>query len=990
MTPTEFLQSVWPTDGLYCIATPVNKGYAHSVFHTIDEAVAHVEKIKDARDVFFCVHSLKEEKVWNPNKGEQGGWSHRLQTNMQEARCFFFDLDVGEGDNKYATQADAIIGLKEFIADTHLPYPLVASSGGGLHVYWLLDTSILSDEWRTYAARLKALAQHHGLKADPARTTDTSSVLRVAGTFNHKRGEKRLVKVLRPGRPTELGTFLKRLNDAVIRAGVNPEMYLSKKPVSADVDDYFGASNIDRQTEFDPISFKDAVLPICKQARYLAKQRGNVSEPEWQAALNLVRFCINSEKLIHKISDQYPGYTPEATEAKVQRLIDYRSPTTGKPMGPTTCAKLASVCGSERCVGCEFNGKGSSPLWHARKTESAPAPVIQVQAGPVAVEMELPPAPKPYTRMKGGGISMKATNKDGEEFHRVIYDRDIYPVRRVRNHVLGIEQIVWRVTQPNDGVIEFVLDADALYDRKKFVTVLANAGVYAQPDDMKELQNYMVAYIAELQRHSAADAQATHLGWADEHTAFILADTIVYANGDVKPVILSPTAAEHADAIHKKGTLARQLELLDFYNNPAYVQNQFAVLAGLAAPLMGMTGHRGVIVNCTGEAGASKSSSIYTAASMWGDPEKFTINGTKDGSTARHRNSKAATLSNLPVCVDEITTIGLDEARDMAMGVSQSGVRGRLNPDGTPQKKPEGEKATIVLTTSNNSLHGLLSTNNSAGTAASMRVFEIQFPKTIVHKKWEADDFLHDLRLNFGHIGEIFIQYVVKNYAAVKEMVRAEMRRVDEEANIQSGERFWSGVVAVIIVAGRIASQLGLIRYDMVALRIWALTVQIPALRGVVTDEYSSPIGVLTDYLETISGNTLVVQRIKSNGIVNVLRKPTNQLLAHFDFEDKTLWVLRKGFKDYCVKIGANFLKIINELHVPQLDANGNRMRVVTNVNVKKVLGAGTEFGKAQAWCFIMDLKHPDCLNVPDLAVVENPSAEVTPPKGKLKAVDGD
>jgi hypothetical protein len=760
-------------------------------------------------------------------------------------------------------------------------------------------------------------------------------------------------------------------------------MTLPPKPAIDAGDDYFGGGNLDKGRKPPPKIL--TVLKECNLMRRLNGERETHPQNKWYNSLGVTAYCENGVEVSHQWSKPYKlngGYDPAYVESKIQQQL--------KVGHPTSCKKLEAECGAEYCAGCRIRGRVPNPIVAAQNVESAPAPVIQVQAGPVAVEMELPPAPKPYTRIKGGGISMKATNKEGEEFHRVIYDRDIYPVRRVRNHVLGIEQIVWRVTQPNDGVIEFVLDADALYDRKKFVTVLANAGVYAQPDDMKELQNYMVAYIAELQRHSAADAQATHLGWADEHTAFILADTIVYANGDVKPVILSPTAAEHADAIHKKGTLARQLELLDFYNNPAYVQNQFAVLAGLAAPLMGMTGHRGVIVNCTGEAGASKSSSIYTAASMWGDPEKFTINGTKDGSTARHRNSKAATLSNLPVCVDEITTIGLDEARDMAMGVSQSGVRGRLNPDGTPQKKPEGEKATIVLTTSNNSLHGLLSTNNSAGTAASMRVFEIQFPKTIVHKKWEADDFLHDLRLNFGHIGEIFIQYVVKNYAAVKEMVRAEMRRVDEEANIQSGERFWSGVVAVIIVAGRIASQLGLIRYDMVALRIWALTVQIPALRGVVTDEYSSPIGVLTDYLETISGNTLVVQRIKSNGIVNVLRKPTNQLLAHFDFEDKTLWILRKGFKDYCVKIGANFLKIINELHVPQLDANGNRVRVVTNVNVKKVLGAGTEFGKAQAWCFIMDLKHPDCLNVPDLAVVENPSAEVTPPKGKLKAVDGE
>lgn len=986
MTPIEFLKSVWPIDGLYCIAIPMAKGYAHHVFKTIEEAAAYVENMKDAKDIFFCVHSLQKEKVWNPNKGNEGGWSVRLQTNMRESRTFFFDLDVGEGDKKYASQAEAVQALKKFIVDTKLPYPMVTSSGGGLHVYWTLDTSILSNEWMTYAERLKQVAQAFGLKADPARTTDTASVLRVVGTFNHKKNEKRPVRALKPGQVTELDTFLKLLNDAVIRAGVTPKALAKTAP--DDADKYFGASNMDRQEEFDPVSFK-AVLKICPQARYLAKQAGDVSEPEWQASLNMVRFCVNGEKLIHKISMNYAGYDHDATEAKVQRLIDYRSPKTGKPMGPTTCKKLSAVCGPERCVGCAYNGSESSPLWHARKVDSAPAPVIQIAAGPTVVEVEIPPPPRPYVRMKSGGVSMKDTNSDGEEFYQTLYEHDLYPVSRIRNEIAGMEQLVWRVTLPKDGVVEFVLEADALYDRKKFVTVLANAGVYPHPDNVKGLQNYMVAYVAELQRRAAADAQCNHLGWADDKTAFILPDKIIYRSGEIKPVTLSGAAATYAEPIHKKGTLERQLEILSFYNDPVYIRSQFAILASLAAPLFGMTGQHGVIVNCTGETGASKSSTILAAASIWGHPEKYTINGTKDGATARHRNAKIMTLANLPICVDEITTIGLDEAHNMAMGISQSEPRGRLNRDGTPQKQPNVDKSTIVLTSSNNSLHGLLSTNNSSGTAASMRVFEIQFPKTFVHQKWEADNFLHEMMGNYGHIGEVYMQHVVPHYEAIQQMVRAEMKQLDIDGNITSGERFWSSTGAPVVIAARLSNQLGLLQFDEAAVRHWLLHVQLPAMRGVVSNEYSSPIGVLTDYLEMISGNTLVVSRLPGTGIVNILKKPNNQLLAHFDYEDKTLWVLRKGFKDHCAKIGANFLKIIDDLHIPDLDAQGRRIRVISNRNIKKVLGSGTEFGKAQAWCFVVDLKHPDCLGTLDLAVVENPSVEVTPPKGKLKIVDG-
>ena len=64
----------------------------------------------------------------------------------------------------------------QFVQQTGLPKPLVTSSGGGFHVYWLLTDEIPSDEWRDHATRLRQLAMHYGLKADPSRTTDTSSV----------------------------------------------------------------------------------------------------------------------------------------------------------------------------------------------------------------------------------------------------------------------------------------------------------------------------------------------------------------------------------------------------------------------------------------------------------------------------------------------------------------------------------------------------------------------------------------------------------------------------------------------------------------------------------------------------------------------------------------------------------------------------------------------------------------------------------------------
>ncbi len=231
MTPHEFLRAVWPAEGLYCLAFPFTpKGsdkstYAHEVYTTINEAADAAQRRANDRDVFFCVHSMKEERVWNPNKlnkktNEMGAYEIRKQSNMAAAKCFFIDMDVGEGDGKYAKRPDAYTALKQFCQTLDLPKPLVTSSGGGLHVYWLLSEPIPSDAWRVHATKLRRLLEHFNVKFDPSRTTDVASVLRVAGTINHKRGERNPVQVVNPGVISTPEDFIHLLDEAIAAADI--------------------------------------------------------------------------------------------------------------------------------------------------------------------------------------------------------------------------------------------------------------------------------------------------------------------------------------------------------------------------------------------------------------------------------------------------------------------------------------------------------------------------------------------------------------------------------------------------------------------------------------------------------------------------------------------------------------------------------------------------------------------------------------------------
>ena len=991
MSPLEFLKAVWPTHGLYCLATifktPEGHAlYSHKVFDTIDAAAAFAARHKD-EDIYFCVHSLKEAKVWNPKKknrktGEMGAYEVRKQSNMQEASSFFFDLDVGAEDHKYPTQVDAFQALKQFVKDTGLPLPMVTSSGGGLHVYWVVDTSLTSTEWVTTAARLKALAAHYGLKVDPARTTDTASVLRVAGTFNMKdKANPREVKVVKPGKPADLDEFLKRVTDAVNRAGVTPEAAKPKKTYT-EVDDYFGPSNM-QEMEFDgpPVKFME-VLKACPLMVNLTKRAAELSNPEWYYGLGVVSFCDDGRRVGHKWSSKYPGYNRDETDAKIDQQLQFQ---------PTTCAKLQDECGAEKCDGCALRGKVKNPLMAARGTTVKELSPVTVGPEEAQIELAICPPPFPYRILKTGEVVIVSKNGQGDETTNVLYDRPLYPLTRIRNDSQETEHLVWRVEHVHDKTKDFILDADALADSRKFAgNLILKGSIYVDPDNLGLLRQYMIAYIRELQKRMAADVQQNYLGWNADQTEFTMHDKIICEGGVIKPAQLSTNAQRAAAGFGKKGTLEKQIELLQFYNRPEYIPHQVMILQGLAAVAFYATGQHGCVVNATGDPGASKSTALYTAASMFANPEEYTLNGTTNGMTHRARTAVIGVLSSLPVCVDEITKMDPTEAADMAISVTQprSGKKG-LKQDGTLRadtgvSADGGFKSSLLLTTANSSLQGLLAQDGMGNTAGAVRVIEIYFANPGVHQKWEAEKFLRELKQNYGHIGEAFVKLWLTDKQKHQEMVEATMREVDEEGRITSGERFWGCNFSALLASGRIAFAEGLIPFDMDAIKKWLLEFQLVKMRGVVTQEFGSSTSLLGDYLAQITGDMVVTD--KMNNSVDTVRKPRGPLLAHYHMDKKVMWVLRSAFRDYCAKRKVNYLAALDDLNRPRATQIDQSTLIVPHTNIRRVLGTGTDYANGQAWVFEVDMAHPEISGSMPVVVTEKPA--LSPERAKLKAVE--
>jgi P4 family phage/plasmid primase-like protien len=122
---------------------------------------------------------------------EYGNSTNRRADNVVSASAFWFDLDCGTGKaatgKGYDNTDEAYAALHQFCDLTGIPAPThVVNSGGGLHAYLAVDLPIAREVWQVHANKLKALAKACTFLADPTRTADIASVLRIPGTLNHK------------------------------------------------------------------------------------------------------------------------------------------------------------------------------------------------------------------------------------------------------------------------------------------------------------------------------------------------------------------------------------------------------------------------------------------------------------------------------------------------------------------------------------------------------------------------------------------------------------------------------------------------------------------------------------------------------------------------------------------------------------------------------------------------------------------------------------
>lgn len=923
MDTKTFLETVLGDEGSYCVfAARGSDDRKMQKFYPTVDALLHAACNFDDEgfDAYFALATFSEA-------------GSRTADNVSQLRAFFLDLDCGPTKD-YETQKLAFDALRGFCKQLNLPRPTVVDSGRGLHVYWPLVMPVPRDTWLQGAEKLKALCRKHGLNADPVVTADSARILRVPGTRNHKDDPPKEVRIVgAPAEPVSFEAFCELLSADI---GADDMFTAPKKYVPGEPDMIMQAIMGSSTNRFKTIMLKTAAGKGCAQLAEVMLNQANVSEPLWRAGLSIAKFCVDAEKAVHKMSEKHPDYSPEETEKKVARI-----------QGPYLCSRFDEYQPGV-CPNCQHWGKLKSPIVLGKEVQEAEEDdniIVQPPLGvanAVPLQYIIPKYPSPFFRGKGGGVFKRVTKPDGEVEERSVYYNDIYVVRRLRDPELG-ESVVMRLHLPKDGAREFTVPLSAVGAKDEFRKFLAMHGVAVL--NVAELMEYTMRWVSELQFKQEAEEARRQFGWSDENAeSFAMGNTLVYKD---RVEINAPSGATVGlfPYFAPKGSLEGWKETMRFYNRPGMEPHQFMVGLAFGSVLMEFQPINAAAFHLySKESGLGKTTGMLAGASIWGNPDLLMM---QERDTFNSKMNRAEVYKNLPCYMDELTNTKPQDLSDFAYQLPSGLQRNRMGAKGNVERVRGKPWKTLFGTTGNTSMIERISMYKALPKAEAQRILEHRAERLDFASKAETDEFAAAIKENYGHAAVPYLQYIMNNLEAAKNLANTVQQKLDIEANLTAENRFWSAMVSRTIAGLMLARRAGLIDWQIAPIVQWAIKVM-RAAQVTVYEMNSDVESILTDYLAENYNSMLRIKstddaRKGSTGLDHLITPEASPrgstFVARYEYDVKKLYLLPKPLKEWCGKQQINYSGFVEGLKNSRTKAVKTKMRLArgTHMNLPPV-----------------------------------------------------
>lgn len=869
MELVDFYRALLPAHGSYCLWYKGNK--KHEWADSLEELAELTLGRADQRDWYYATASFSAHE--------------RKQTFVQGKRCLYLDLDAGpdkfasDPEGAYETNKHAQLAVREFVTASRLLPSMVVHSGAGLHLYYVLDEDVTEKQWKVLAKGLGRLAAKHGLKADPACTTDSARLLRPIGSLHHSGAR---VRLLQNTGVVHQVSLLTRFLDTP------QESELGARPERREVMDVNSTLS-----DWEPAPTSGVkVAKHCNALREIAQVKGNVPEPQWRAMLGLVRFTVEGLALAHEWSSGHPSYDPGETEEKFDGWHG---------TGPTTCETFERY--SKGCASCEHRGKITSPIslgrMNVKEVDALPEDKRPAPAAAPPIPDELP-----FEDVDFGQGFRPSFDKDRKKWvltgKRVIETTDAEgdTVKNERWEPISNE-VFWIDGWSEAGVEEGDDSAAVLHMYQNSSCTVRRwpmpARVLSTPRTLFEwlaskqitrtavnntvsslMHNYVNGQFNLAKEDKAQLAIRNRFGVqyesdaADSELIVAQGRYVIRKDMTIEEAVLGPKLITRRNVMvirplpfSSSGKWGRKdwtdyiipgaKKQRDFYRRyyevPHYEPAQLAVMLGLSSPLMVFAADTqflpssqlpqvGLTVSLySHSSGKGKTALLRSVASAYGDPSQLVLAGSEQDATKAFQAGVAAIQGTMPLFLDEVTQNTAADTALLINRIAQGNDRHRAMREGDPRSTKTW--ALIGLVTTNLPLRELLLAASTGTEALQMRVMEIDCERFPDRSKGEHIEFerRRDEMLvpYYGCLGAVLGLAIV--HAGADKVRNKVVDAFDEASRIISGatqrERFFQRGMACVLTCHDLLSELKMELFD----------------RNVLVSEYSKAAGAASDYV---------------------------------------------------------------------------------------------------------------------------------------------
>ncbi len=750
---------------------------------------------------------------WHTNS--EGKKTFRTQANAAAQRALWLDIDAGDG-KPYATVEAAVNAVNAFASQVGINAPTLVCSGGGVHAYWPLTEDIATASWRALAEGLHTAVGYHQFHADPSRTRDPASILRLPGTFNFKRAEPRPVYLIQVG----VASYPGALYDAFSKYP-RQEMALAAPVGFLDTSALRKYDNLPdvlaTVQQSRPQSAK-AVISSCAQIR----DQNGAPEPVWRGMLSIITKCDDGIAAAHELSAQDPRYSRADTEQKIMLLQS-------GDIGPYLCTTFESHR-PEKCAGCPHRGLIKSPIALSTIEEQTTviAQTIDETGRMAARQIEIPPLQGPgaggFKVSSVGCIKIESRKgKDGTWYDadKIFYPHPVYPIQRIWDKTVGKNKevfYIWRFH--HESGYDDVEISGATLASSSLTKELGRVGISNGSKDAEYMEEFMRTYMKNVRNMIAQSTLENSLGWTAKGDGFVLGN-MLYKNGQsIELNLRGGDVAEYSNFTVPEGTLDAWKAAANIYNRPGMEWAQVVVCAGFASPLMSMGAmEKAALLSIVGERGHGKTTAQRVALAIYGNPAHLLMS---PEDTINARITKMGMAHSIAVMMDEMTGLSAAEASALVYSIPQGKGKDRLGSGGSGLIRNNTEWSTMPCISANKSIIDTLAKHAPDASAQMTRVIELQstnpYNLCTEAEMQYAKTVTTEIEANYGHAGDLYIRTVTKYKKEIVQMIRTYEVSFMRKAGLTNSERFWTYMATRLMIAASLASQLKLIDYDLVAL----------------------------------------------------------------------------------------------------------------------------------------------------------------------------